>query len=58
MMRQTLEVEETVLNQVLYVGNMHDDAPAGEVFMFFREQGDEADAWDIKLAIIDPDCDN
>ena len=38
MMRQTLEVEETVLNQVLYVGNMHDDAPAGEVFMFFREK--------------------
>jgi hypothetical protein len=38
MMRQTLEVEETVLNQVLYVGNMHDDAPAGEVFMFCREK--------------------
>ena len=60
MMRQTLEVEETVLNQVLYVGNMHDDAPAGEVFMFFREKVSEAEAdpWDVKLAIINPDCAN
>ena len=58
MKRETLEVEETVLNQVLYVGNMHDDAPAGEVFMFFKERVSEAEAdgWDIKLAIIEPDC--
>ena len=56
MMRQSLDVEDTVLNQVLYVGNVHDNAPAGEVFLFYRDKADDAeiDSMEVKLAIINP----
>ena len=56
MMRQTLDVEDTVLNQILYVGNVHDNAPAGEVFLFYKGQVEdsEIEATEVKLAIINP----
>ena len=56
MMRQILDVEETILNQVLYVGNKHKDSP-GDVFLFFKEMtGHNEESFMVNHAIINPDC--
>ena len=54
MVRQCLDVEQTVLNQVLYVGNRREDS-AGDVFLFFKEHIGEEE-YLVNHAIINPNC--